>query len=115
VYFALIPDGRVKIGVTDDFITRRSMLGRAFGRPVVLLAIIPGWEETEKAMHRRFKACRAAKSELFTHSLAIVEFLESYPGPIIRSFSEVRDKQKMFNDSPREPRKFRAGTIALWG
>lgn len=48
----------VKIGTSDDPEARMKSLEREYGRPVRLLAMLPGGKDEETAMHRRFDHLR---------------------------------------------------------
>ena len=101
LYFVRIPDGRIKIGVTEDFIKRRYALGSLYGRPIRLLSLIPGWEPEESAMHARFAAIRSPRNELFEATEELLTFIANLPRPKICTMSEVECGQRLLDEAPR--------------
>ncbi len=57
-YFVASGENAVKIGVTDDVLSRMKALQTASPLPLRLLAVMPGDQETEYDLHRAFAALR---------------------------------------------------------
>lgn len=78
-YFALLPDGAVKIGFshTHDLVGHRmKALSRQYEAPVIPLRTIPGGFVAEAAMHRRFDHLRLpGNGERFELRDELAEFL----------------------------------------
>lgn len=85
VYFFRVPDGRIKIGTTTNLIDRLSDIRRACGKPVAVLAVIPGWEPEEHAIHECFDHLRHLKSEFFAAGQDLLGFIENLPDPVLRA------------------------------
>jgi hypothetical protein len=90
VYFVRILDGRIKIGCTMNFPCRRSEIGARYGRPIQLLALIPGYKFEEAAFHWLFRDIRTPKTELFDAAPRLLEFIDSLPAPVIRRDCDVK-------------------------
>ena len=58
VYFVASGENAVKIGVTDDVLSRMKALQTASPLPLKLLAVMPDDQETEYDLHRAFAALR---------------------------------------------------------
>jgi len=80
-YFALLPDGCVKIGYSNtiDLLNNRiKVLSREYKAPVVPLKIISGGFIAEAVMHDRFKHLRLpGNGERFQYGPDIAEFVAS--------------------------------------
>ncbi|MBL3742836.1 T5orf172 domain [Mycobacteroides abscessus subsp. massiliense] len=80
-YFALLPDGCIKIGYsnTDDLVkSRMKSLSRQYQAPVIPLAVIKGGFVAEAHMHERFEAYRLpGDGERFTYSPEMAEYIAS--------------------------------------
>ena len=96
VYFLRIPSGLVKIGTTNILRYRLQAHTTTFGRPLSLLAVIPGWEEEERLIHRHFRDIKE-KRELFRYVSKLADFIEHLPPPVTQSCEEA-DRQPLFHD-----------------
>lgn len=80
-YFALLPDGKVKIGYSNTPTTiteRMKALGRQYGAPLIKLAVIKGGFVAEAVMHDRFKDSRCSGiGERFNYTAEMAQFLDS--------------------------------------
>jgi hypothetical protein len=76
IYFAQSPDGgTVKIGCSDNVPTRIKQLETHYGRPLALLATMPGGRDQERAIHERFDRHRLRKTEQFRPAAEIMAFI----------------------------------------
>lgn len=80
-YFALLPDGAVKIGYsnTRELVdSRMKSLGRDYGAPVIPLAIIGGGWVAEIYHHDKFADYRhPGLGERFTYSAEMANYIAS--------------------------------------
>lgn len=81
-YFALLPDGAVKIGYsnTRELVDKRmKTLGREYGAPLIPLAVIKGGWVAEIYHHDKFADYRlSGDGERFRYSSAMAEYLADY-------------------------------------
>lgn len=88
-YFALLPDGLVKIGYSNTEVllnSRMQSLSRDYGAPVIKLAVIRGGFAAEAFMHERFKGTRVpGNGERFSYSPDMAEFLSTAEQAVIWS------------------------------
>lgn len=78
-YFALLPDGCIKIGYsnTEPLVkSRMKSLSRQYSAPVIPLAVIKGGFVAEAYMHQRFEEYRLpGDGERFTYSAEMAEYI----------------------------------------
>lgn len=67
--------GPVKIGHSADVPARIRQLEAHYGRPLALLATLPGGLEEEQAIHRRFAHLRLGRTEQFRPGADLMAFL----------------------------------------
>jgi hypothetical protein len=76
IYFAQATDGGpVKIGYTEDLEVRLHRLELHYGKPLALLATMPGDHSTEVEIHRRFGHLRLGRTEQFQPAAELMEFI----------------------------------------
>lgn len=76
IYFAQPTDGGpIKIGCSDDVDVRLGQLEAHYGRPLALLATIPGGRAEEAETHARFSHLRIGRTEQFRPGADLLAFL----------------------------------------
>jgi hypothetical protein len=76
IYFAQsIEGGPVKIGATDDVARRLGQLEAHYGRPLALLATLPGGRDEEAEIHERFAHLRLGRTEQFRPAAELMKFI----------------------------------------
>lgn len=76
IYFAQATDGGpVKIGTSADVDTRLHQLEQHYGKPLALLATLPGGREEEARIHARFAHLRLGRTEQFLPNRELMSFL----------------------------------------
>ncbi len=76
IYFMQpVGGGPVKIGFSDDVDKRREQLERHYGRPLALLATMPGDMGIEYEIHRRFSHLRFGRTEQFRPASDLMAFI----------------------------------------
>jgi hypothetical protein len=76
IYFAQSTDGGpIKIGTTADVESRLRQLEAHYGRPLALLATMPGGRDEERAIHRRFALLRFGRTEQFRPAPDLLAFI----------------------------------------
>jgi hypothetical protein len=67
--------GPIKIGCSANVESRHKQLEAHYGCPLVLLAVLDGGRETEKAIHTEFQHLRLGRSELFQPEPELMDFI----------------------------------------
>jgi hypothetical protein len=67
--------GSVKIGFSADVDARRLHLESHYGKPLVLLATMPGGRDEERKIHARFAHLRLGRTEQFRPAADLMAFL----------------------------------------
>ena len=76
IYFIqCVTGGLIKIGRTDDIERRFATIQACCPVRLHVLAIVPGYFEAEKHLHRRFSYCRR-HGEWFEASVGLLEFIQ---------------------------------------
>lgn len=76
VYFVQsIDGGPIKIGYSFDVVSRLEQLERHYGKPLAILATMPGGRAEETAIHRRFAHLRCGKTEQFRPAPELMSFI----------------------------------------
>jgi hypothetical protein len=76
IYFAQSTEGGpVKIGATDDVARRLGQLEAYYGKPLAVLATLPGGADEERAIHRRFDHLRLGRKEQFRPHAELMAFI----------------------------------------
>jgi hypothetical protein len=76
IYFLQSTDGGpVKIGHSEDVEARVRQLEGHYGRPMALLATMPGGRDEERAVHDRFAHLRLGRTEQFRPDRELFEFI----------------------------------------
>lgn len=76
IYFmAPVLGGPIKIGFSDDVDARRRQIEQHYGRPLALLATMPGGREEETAIHERFNHLRLGRTEQFLPAPELLDFI----------------------------------------
>jgi hypothetical protein len=76
IYFMQPTDGGpVKIGCSVDVERRHDQLEWHYGKPLALLATLPGDRETEREIHGRFAHLRIGRTEQFRPAADLMEFI----------------------------------------
>lgn len=76
IYFLQPLDGGpVKIGCSVDVGRRQRQLEGIYGRPLALLATMPGDRKVERRIHTRFARLRLGRSEQFRPARELLEFI----------------------------------------
>lgn len=76
IYFASIDGGPIKIGYSFNVETRMEQLSAHYGRPVSILATMPGGRAEERALHQRFAHLRLGRSEQFQPARELMSFID---------------------------------------
>lgn len=71
------PEALIKIGTSTDVATRVRGLQNSCPVPIRLLAVMPGGQRTEAALHRRWQAHRT-HGEWFYPAASILEFIDPF-------------------------------------
>jgi hypothetical protein len=76
IYFAQPTDGGpIKIGTTGDVESRLRQLETHYGRPMALLATMPGGRDEERAIHEQFAHLRFGRTEQFRPAPDLLAFI----------------------------------------
>ncbi len=76
IYFMQSPDGGpVKIGYSGDVEARARQLESHYGKPLAVLATVPGDRAEEAEMHRRFAHLRLGRTEQFRPAPELMDFI----------------------------------------
>jgi hypothetical protein len=76
IYFLQsVEGGPVKIGYTADVETRHKSLESLYGKPLALLATLPGGRNKERAIHERFAPLRLGRTEQFRPAAELMAFI----------------------------------------
>jgi hypothetical protein len=67
--------GTVKIGFAENVELRRAQLEYYYGRPLSLLATLPGGRDEERAIHKRFESLRVGRTEQFLPGPELMAFI----------------------------------------
>jgi hypothetical protein len=67
--------GPIKIGFSDDIDARRKQLEFSYGRPLAILATMPGGREEEAEIHARFSHLRLGRKEQFRPAADLLNFI----------------------------------------
>jgi hypothetical protein len=86
IYFIQSVDGGpIKIGSTDNLRERLKALEVHYGRPLALLATMPGDREREAEIHAQFSHLRFGRTEQFRPASDLMDFINRpllvYPSP----------------------------------
>jgi hypothetical protein len=65
----------IKIGYTNDLRRRLQQLEKAYGCPLLLLAIAEGGRSEERSLHRRLAYLRIGKTEFFRPGRELLEII----------------------------------------
>ena len=76
IYFARTPSGPIKIGTSEDVLTRLGQLRYEHGGDLALLAVTPGGRKEESLIHKHFSHLRLGLRELFRPDPALLAFIE---------------------------------------
>jgi hypothetical protein len=80
IYFFLRrSDGRIKIGTTKDYHSRRYSLATQYGQ-IELLGLMEGDRKREQELHQQFAQYRVARTEFFEDHDALREFITQNTG-----------------------------------
>lgn len=76
IYFLQSDEGGpVKIGTTEDLKTRLVALTTHYGKPLSVLATLPGGRDEEVAIHERFSHLRFGRTEQFRPAVELMAFI----------------------------------------
>jgi hypothetical protein len=76
IYFMQdVNGGPIKIGFSDDIDARRKQLEFSYGRPLAILATMPGGREEEAEIHARFSHLRLGRKEQFRPAADLLNFI----------------------------------------
>jgi hypothetical protein len=76
IYFLQpVEGGPVEIGSSEDVDLRRQQLESHYGRPLALLATMPGGRREEEVVHARFAHLRCGQTEQFRPGPGLMAFI----------------------------------------
>lgn len=77
IYFAQATEGggAIKVGFSDNVPARIKQLEAHYGRPLAVLATLPGGREEEREIHERFASLRFGKTEQFRPDPELLTFI----------------------------------------
>lgn len=81
IYFAQLKNTTIRIGATEDVDRRINALQSRYGKPVSLLATMPGGPDEEKAIRERFAHLRHEQTEQYYLDVELMDFIGLPPPP----------------------------------